>query len=88
MQKSLFRKNINAGMNEFTFTLEDTDAEAQVLNELKTYTIITGKSIGDSNWSIDFNYGTKKLKVRYTKGGMDSNTFITIEVHHKYLRIG
>ena len=88
MQKSLFRKNINAGINEFTFTLDDTDSEAQVLNELKTYTIITGKSIGDSNWSIDFNYGTKKLKVKYTKGGMDSNTFITIEVHHKYLRIG
>ena len=85
-KRSLFKRNINAGVNTFTFTLDDTNEEARVLSDIATFMVYTLKS-HKSSWEFSFNKNTKVLTLTYNKASDDGNTSILVEVLHKYIEI-
>lgn len=85
-KRSLFKRNINAGANTFTFTLDDTNEEARVLSDIATFMVYTMKS-HKSSWEFSFNKTNKVLTLTYNKAADDSNTSILVEVLHKYIEI-
>lgn len=85
-KRSLFKRNINAGVNTFTFTLDDTNEEARVLSDIATFMVYTLKS-HKSSWEFSFNKTNKVLTLTYNKASDDGNTSILVEVLHKYIEI-
>lgn len=85
-KRSLFKRNLTAGTNTFVIQLDDTDEEAQVLNDIATFMVYTMKS-HKSTWDFNFNKTNKKLTLTYNKAADDDNTSILIEVLHKYSEI-
>ena len=85
-KRSLFKRNINAGVNTFTFTLDDTNEEARVLSDIATFMVYTLKS-HKSSWEFSFNKTNKVLTLTYNKASDDGNISILVEVLHKYIEI-
>ena len=82
-ERTLYKRQLQAGTNTFVFKINDSDDSITILADICSWTINRDISTS-SKYEFTFDTTKKELKLTYVKDASDTNTHIKVNLFHGY----
>lgn len=82
-ERTLYKRQLQAGTNTFVFKINDSDDSVAILADICSWTINRDIS-ASSKYEFIFDTTKKELKLTYVKDASDTNTHIKVNLFHGY----
>ena len=82
-ERTLYKRQLQAGTNTFVFKINDSDDSVAILADICSWTINRDIS-ASSKYEFTFDTTKKELKLTYVKDASDTNTHIKVNLFHGY----
>lgn len=85
-ERTLYKRQLQAGTNTFVFAIEDSPESIAILTDVCSWTINRDVS-ATSKYEFTFDTTRKELKLTYVKDASDTNTHIKVNLFHGYKEV-
>ena len=82
-ERTLYKRQLQAGTNTFVFKINDSDDSVAILADICSWTINRDIS-ASSKYEFTFDTTKKELKLTYVKDASDTNIHIKVNLFHGY----